>query len=179
MKITVFGGAKTLPGEFAYTEAYQLGKLLGEAGHTILTGGYSGTMEAVSHGASESGAHVIGVTCDEIEKWRPTDANTWVIEEWRKSTLTERMMTLITSCDTAIALPGGVGTFTEILVHWNQLLLGIITQPPLILIGDDWRQVIEIFGEKQNNYLRGNEWQFIKFAANVEEAYRLMEETNG
>ena len=30
------------------TEAYELGKLLALAGHAVLTGGYIGTMEAVS-----------------------------------------------------------------------------------------------------------------------------------
>jgi len=50
-----------------------------------------GTMEAVSRGAAEAGGHVIGVTCEDIEKWRPIGANAWVKEEWRKKTLTERL----------------------------------------------------------------------------------------
>jgi uncharacterized protein (TIGR00725 family) len=63
MKISVFGGSQPEEGSLAYQEAYQLGKLLAEAGHIVLTGGYIGTMEAVSRGASEADGHVIGVTC--------------------------------------------------------------------------------------------------------------------
>ena len=70
-RITVFGGSKPRPSQPAYQEALLLGQLLGSQGYTVLTGGYIGTMEAVSRGAAESGGHVIGVTCDEIERWRP------------------------------------------------------------------------------------------------------------
>ena len=66
--VTVFGGAS--PTEPDYNAALRLGKLLGQAGCSVLTGGYIGTMEAVSRGAAESGGHVIGVTCEEIEAWR-------------------------------------------------------------------------------------------------------------
>lgn len=89
MNVTVFGGSQPMPGDPAYQEAMNLGSLLAQSGHTVLTGGYIGTMEAVSRGASEAGGHVIGVTCDEIEIWRPTRANPWVKEEWHYKTLRE------------------------------------------------------------------------------------------
>ena len=88
MNITVFGGST--PTRTDYEQAEILGRLLGEAGHTVLTGGYIGTMEAVSKGAAEAGAHVIGVTCEQIENWRPVGRNKWVIEERKYRTLGER-----------------------------------------------------------------------------------------
>ena len=69
MKVSVFGSSKPTPGDKTYTEALELGSLLAKRGHTVLTGGYMGTMEAVSRGAAEAGGHVIGVTCSDIEKW--------------------------------------------------------------------------------------------------------------
>ena len=71
MRVTVFGGSQ--PGEDspAYSQAIELGRLLASRGHTVLTGGYIGSMEAVSRGAAEAGGHVVGVTCEEIEAWRP------------------------------------------------------------------------------------------------------------
>jgi len=66
------------PTEPDYAQALHLGKLLGQAGCTVLTGGYIGTMEAVSRGAAENGGHVIGVTCEEIETWRKVRVNRWV-----------------------------------------------------------------------------------------------------
>ena len=61
-RVTVFGGSRTEPGDQDYQQAYFLGELLGKAGYTVLTGGYIGSMEAVSRGAAESGGHVVG--CD-------------------------------------------------------------------------------------------------------------------
>ena len=47
MKVSVFGGSQPQEGSAAYAEAQNLGRLLAERGHTVLTGGYIGTMEAV------------------------------------------------------------------------------------------------------------------------------------
>ena len=80
-RISVFGGSNPKPGSEAYQDAYELGTLLGQAGLTVLTGGYMGTMEATSRGANEAGGHVIGVTCDEIETFRPVGPNPWITEE--------------------------------------------------------------------------------------------------
>ena len=38
MKVAVFGSANALEGDDLYDLAYQLGKLLAEAGHTVMTG---------------------------------------------------------------------------------------------------------------------------------------------
>jgi uncharacterized protein (TIGR00730 family) len=141
MKVTVFGGSQPEPGSPVYQEAYLLGKLLAEAGHTVLTGGYIGTMEAVSRGAAEAGGHVVGVTCAEIERWRPVKANGWVKEEWRRETLLERLHALVTECDAAIALPGGPGTLTEIALTWNMIIIGARPPIPLVLVGDGWQSV--------------------------------------
>ncbi|HEX9091498.1 MAG TPA: LOG family protein, partial [Anaerolineales bacterium] len=105
-RITIFGGSQPKPGEPVYQDALHLGNLLARAGYTILNGGYIGTMEAVSRGAAEAGGHVIGVTCDEIETWRPVKANTWVSEDWHFATLRERIFTLIENADAYLALPG-------------------------------------------------------------------------
>ena len=83
MKISVFGGSQPKEEDAAYAEAMELGRLLAQRGHTVLTGGYIGVMEAVSRGACEAGGHVIGVTCEDIEAWRPIKANSWVMEEIR------------------------------------------------------------------------------------------------
>ena len=77
MRITVFGGSAPQPGQPAYLEAQRLGELLAKAGYEVVTGGYMGVMEAVSRGAVEAGGRAIGVTCQEIEDWRPIDPNQW------------------------------------------------------------------------------------------------------
>lgn len=174
MRVTVFGGTHTKPGETDYEEAEKLGRMLGERGYTVLTGGYIGTMEAVSRGAAEAGAHVIGVTCAEIERFRPGSANHWVQEEQRFPELVSRLNGLIDGCDAAIALPGGVGTLAEVMVTWNRLLIGSIPPRPLILIGERWEKVIESFFTLQDAYIAPHDHRWVQFAANVEKAVEML-----
>lgn len=176
MKITVFGGSSPKPGEQTYRDAEDLGRLLGTEGHAVLTGGYIGTMEAVSKGAREAGAHVIGVTCKEIERWRPIKANPYVIEEWVCETLSERIVKLIDCCDAAIALPGGIGTLAEISVMWNRLVIRDLPQKPLILIGPAWKDVMDAFEKEQVDYFPVHDRDFVSYAATVQEAANLIKQ---
>lgn len=174
MKISVFGSANPKPGSELYQQAYQLGKLLGQAGLTVLTGGYTGTMEAASRGASEAGAHVIGVTCEEIEAWRPEKHNPWVAEEWRRKTLQDRLDSLVNSCDAAVALPGGVGTLLEICLIWNKLAIKSIDPKPIVLLGEGWQKVMEMFFKEQGEYVPISNREYLAFAPTPESAFELL-----
>lgn len=176
MKITVFGGSAPKPGRPAYQEALTLGKLIGQDGHTAITGGYIGTMEAVSRGCAEAGGHVIGVTCDEIEAWRPVKPNQWVLEEQRFPTIHQRLLTLIEICDAAFALPGGVGTLAEIAMMWNQMQTEAILARPLILIGAGWEATFQAMFSGLDGYVSQAHQTYITLAPTVEAGYaQLME----
>ncbi len=171
MKITIFGGAATQPGEPAYKDAYRLGYLLGQKGHTILTGGYMGAMEAASRGAAEGGGHVIGVTCDEIEAYRPCQPNPWVKEERRFTTLRARLYALIDGCDAAIALPGGVGTLSEIAAMWNELIISTNNdQRKMVLIGAGWHETMNGFISAQGDFIPQSCRDKLLYASSVEDA---------
>jgi uncharacterized protein (TIGR00725 family) len=174
MNITIFGGSQPQPGSPAYMQAYELGKLLALSGHTVLTGGYMGTMEAASRGASEAGGHVIGVTCADIEAWRGSGANAWVQEERRFSTLQERLNELILACDAAIALPGGPGTLTEIALTWNLMIVNSIPPKPLILVGAGWKTTLETFFLSLDAYIPERQRSFLFFTSTVQEADQLL-----
>lgn len=169
-RVTVFGGSQPRPGEPAYLEAYALGKGLALAGYAVLTGGYIGTMEAVSRGAAEAGGHVIGVTCDEIEAWRPVKPNPWVQQEMRYETLRKRLYALIDACDAALALPGGIGTLAEVAVMWSQLQTGASSPRPLILIGPGWEKTIQSFLDGLGSYVHAKDRLWLQLAADTDAA---------
>jgi uncharacterized protein (TIGR00730 family) len=175
MNVTIFGGAQPQPGTPAYLEAYTLGRLLAERGHAVLTGGYIGTMEAVSKGANEAGGHVIGVTCSDVEKWRGTRANRWVKEERHFETLQERLNELIQACDAAIALPGGPGTLAEISMMWNLMIIETLPRRPLILVGAGWQSVLDQFFHEFGTYLPEHHQQLVRCAPDVETAVHMVE----
>jgi uncharacterized protein (TIGR00730 family) len=175
MKISVFGGSQPQEGSAAYAEAQELGRLLAQRGHTVLTGGYMGTMEAVSRGARELGGRVIGVTCEDIETWRPIKANAWVMEEIRKKTLIERLHSLIHESDAALALPGGAGTLTEITLMWNLMIVESLHRRPLILIGDGWQSVFDQFFKGFHTYMPEHQREILGFAKDVQTAVNMLE----
>lgn len=177
--VTVFGGSKPRPGEPEYQQAYQLGKLLGTAGYTVLTGGYIGTMEAVSRGAAETGGHVIGVTCDEIEAWRPVAPNPWVMQENRFPTLNQRLMALIQDCDVAIALPGGIGTLAEIAIMWSELQTGASAPKPLILVGLGWQQTLDAFYQALGDYIAEKDRLWVQVVPDVTQAFHKLQTALG
>ena len=175
MNISVFGGSQPKEDSTAYAEAMELGRLLAQRGHTVLTGGYIGVMEAVSRGAHESGGHVIGVTCEDIEAWRPIKANSWVKEEIRKKTLIERLHVLIHASDAALALPGGAGTLTEIALMWNLMIVESLHRRPLILVGRGWQSTFDRFFQEFDSYTTAPQREILHFAEDVHTAVKLLE----
>ena len=174
--ISVFGGSWPKSDHEAYQEAFNLGRLLANAGYTVLNGGYIGTMEAVSRGASESGGYVVGFPCDEIENWRGVKPNQWLNEELRYPSLRTRLMAMIDKCDAAIALSGGVGTLAEISMMWNHLLIESIPRKPLILIGNNWKIVVSSFLDTMDNYIHRNHRNYLHVTDNINEAIKILHE---
>jgi uncharacterized protein (TIGR00730 family) len=168
--VSVFGGASPQPGSPAYQEAYTVGKLLAEAGFTVATGGYTGVMEAASRGAAEAGGHVIGVTTDVLNQWeaKALKTNSWVKEEIKFPTLRERLYHLVVFCDAAVALAGGIGTLSEVSFMWSLLLTHEIASKPLILLGQQWQDLLtQFYG--QGEYIRPEYMQLLKYAQSPEE----------
>lgn len=176
-RVSIFGGSTPRPGDSAYQQAYDLGQLLANAGQVVITGGYIGTMEAVSRGAAEAGGHVIGATCDEIEHWRPVKANKWVVEEVRFHSLRERLHYLIKTCDAALALPGGIGTIAEIAVMWSHLQTGVLTKRALILIGDKWKETFLRFIDDFAPYIKAEYRGLLTYASDIEGAFSKLQES--
>lgn len=175
MIITVFGGSAPKPGETAYEEARQLGESIARAGHIALTGGYMGTMEAVSRGAKEAGGQAIGATCGEIEKFRPTRANPYVTEEWKYPTLAERLHALCTRCDAAIVLPGGAGTLAEVAYLWNHIIIEAIPVKPLVLSGSGWKRTFDIYFQSLGEYTALADQAFLSYAPNPIAALEIVQ----
>ncbi|HSB66722.1 MAG TPA: LOG family protein [Anaerolineales bacterium] len=174
--ITVFGGSQPKPGDPVYQDALHLGQLLARAGYTLLNGGYIGTMEALSRGAAELGGHVIGVTCDEIEAWRPVKANRWVTEEWHYTSLQERMFALIRNADAFLALPGGVGTLAEISLTWNLLITEVVSPCPLILIGAGWRETMRHFLGMQGEFIPEIQRKWVTLVPDIHAAFQILQD---
>ncbi len=143
--ICVFGSSAPPPGSADYEAARTVGRLLAEAGYAVQTGGYAGVMAAASQGAGQANGHVIGVTSTQIEQFRPTQANQWVAEEIKCKSLRDRVLYLVANCDGVIAMPGGVGTLSELALVWSLVQVGEIPAKPIIAVGGLWQRTLAAF----------------------------------
>ena len=159
--ISVFGGSSPIPESAPYQDAYDVGRLLAQFGFAVASGGYSGTMSAVSQGAAEAGGYVIGVTSGQIERFRPLGPNKWIEEEIRYKTLQERLIHLVRNNHGIIVLPGGIGTLSEMALAWSYLQVGEISERPLVLFGQQWRKTIYSFVDPL--YVRTEHLQLLQF----------------
>jgi uncharacterized protein (TIGR00730 family) len=168
---TIFGGNAVEVDDAGYKEAFELGKLLGQAGYIVATGGYYGTMEAASKGAQEAGAHVIGVTTGRFDD-RGLKPNQWVDEEIKFPTLFQRLHYLVTFSDALVALRGGVGTLSEVALSWSLLQVAEMPRKPLVLVGPHWRQIMETY--LRESTVKERDRALLSFAASVNEVVSLL-----
>lgn len=140
-RIAVFGSSTAREGQPAWTLGFELGRELARAGATVITGGYGGTMAAVSRGAHEAGGHVVGVTVELFEARGPV--NDWVRERVHTSDLFERLRYLVNHADGFVTLPGSIGTLTELYLTWTLLSVSGRAAAPLVVLGDMWRDVFD------------------------------------
>ena len=167
----VFGSNSPKDGEHDYAAARELGRLLAQADYVVATGGYFGTMEAASRGAKEAGGYVIGVTTSLFDG-RRLHANAYLDEEIKLPTLFQRLHHLVTMADAWVALPGGIGTLSEVALTWSLMQVGEMQRRPFVLVGKQWRTTIGTFSS--DYYVRPQHRDLIKYADHVTQVVDLL-----
>jgi uncharacterized protein (TIGR00730 family) len=162
--IAVFGSSLARSGDELHRQGRRMGELLGRAGFDVMTGGYTGVMEAVSHGAHGAGAQVIGVTMKRFED----RVNPYVMHEIHTANFYMRFRWLVDRADGYVAMGGGIGTLAEVTFTWQSLSLGLLPARPFVLVGDAWRAIFNNWAE----HLLATEecYEALKLAETPEEA---------
>ena len=115
--------------------AERLGELIAAEGMRLVYGdGGIGLMAAVARGALNNGGKVIGVIPQFMvdQGWNNPKSTQTIITQ----TMHERKATICDISDAMVALPGGIGTFEELLecLTWKQLGLH---QNPVVILNTD------------------------------------------
>lgn len=109
-QIAVIGSGGCGEESEAWRLAEQVGRLLAEAGVTVVCGGGGGVMEAAAHGAARAGGSVIGVL-----PWvSADDANPYCTQVVATGIGHARNLAVVASGEAAIAIDGEWGTLSEI-----------------------------------------------------------------
>jgi uncharacterized protein (TIGR00730 family) len=131
--VTVFGSARSRPGEADYVRAEELGRALALAGHTVITGGGPGDMEAVSKGAFEAGGQTIGVCIDLPHEEKP---NAYLTSQISFRYFFVRKVMFLKYSKAVVILPGGFGTLDELFEALTLVQTRKVPPFPVILAGD-------------------------------------------
>jgi uncharacterized protein (TIGR00730 family) len=115
-----------------HAAARRLGELLAQAGVTVVYGGGAvGSMGALADGALEAGGEVHGIIPEFMVELEWAHSQVQVLEV--VDDMHHRKLTMISKVDAVVALPGGSGTFEELLeaITWKRL--GLFREPIVIV----------------------------------------------
>lgn len=124
--IGVIGSA--LPADAGVALAYEVGRLLAEAGAVLVTGGLGGVMESASRGASEAGGLVLGILPGDST----ATANPYVDIAIPSGMGHARNVLVAQTAQVLIAVEGALGTLSEIAI-------GLKTGRAVFLLGSNLR----------------------------------------
>lgn len=153
--ISIFGSARTKPGNKYYELAVDIAKRLAEEGFGIITGGGPGIMEAANKGASIAGGKSVGLNID-----LPFEQHANPFIDRDKSLNFDfffvRKVMFVKYSQGFIMMPGGFGTMDEFFEVATLIQTGKFRQSPMILVGRSyWSGLInwikETMGDEEHN----------------------------
>jgi len=138
--VSVFGSARTKPGDPAYDKAQEVGRLLAEEGVPVITGGGPGIMEAANRGAYDAGGLSIG--CN-IELPFEQGSNPYLSRSINFRFFFVRKTMFVKYAAAFIVFPGGFGTMDELFESLTLIQTGKIKDFPVVLVGVDYWKGLE------------------------------------
>jgi uncharacterized protein (TIGR00725 family) len=132
-EVAILGSAGLGPDDPEWEDARALGAALAARGATVVTGGYGGLMAAAAQGAAAAGGHVVGLP---MRAWTHLAPDHACRELRWAGGYPERLGALL-ACDAVVALPGGVGTLSELAVAWAAAQTEG-DAPVVVVMGERW-----------------------------------------
>lgn len=174
--ICVYCASSTKVNQRYYDAAVELGELIAQKGMRLINGaGTMGLMRACADAVLNSGGEAVGVIPQFMvdRNWHYEDMTELIITK----DIHERKRKLAKMADALIALPGGCGTFEELLeaITWKQL--GIINKPIVILNTDGYYTPLIEMLEKavREHFMREEHLRLWTVASTPEEALEQVE----
>lgn len=139
--VCVFGSARTPEDHPHYARAREMGALLAQRGHAVVTGGGPGIMEAANRGAAEAGGVSVGLNI-ELPFEQSLNHYTTTHVSFRYFFIRKVMFTKYSRA--FVVFPGGYGTLDELFEHMTLVQTHKIVPAPIVLIGTEfWSGMVD------------------------------------
>jgi uncharacterized protein (TIGR00730 family) len=133
--VSIFGSARTKPGEPNYEQAVEIARLLVQNGFNVISGGGPGIMEAANKGAAEAGGKSIGLNIQLPFEQKPNPyANIQL--DFRYFFI--RKVMFVKYAVAYVILPGGYGTLDELTEAITLIQTKRIKPFPVILVNKNY-----------------------------------------
>lgn len=140
--VTVFGSARLTAQSSEYALAHKVGMALAENGHTVMTGGGPGLMEAASRGARESGGKCIACR---IQLSFEQSRNNYIDRSVSFRYFFVRKVMLVRNSCALVVLPGGLGTLDELFEVLTLIQTRKIPPMPIVFMGCEyWKPLMDV-----------------------------------
>jgi len=133
--ISVFGSARTGPGDPLYALAERVGAELARDGYAVVTGDGPGIMEAANKGCCEAGGVSVGLG---IELPFEQGLDDFVDIGINFRYFFARKTMFVKYAQGFVVFPGGCGTFDELFKALCLVQTGKVTQFPVVLVGSSY-----------------------------------------
>lgn len=144
--VTIFGSARLAQDNKYCQKARELGQLLAQNGHTVITGGGPGIMEAANHGAFEYGGRSIGLNITLRHEQFP---NPYLTDTLQFQYFFARKVMLAMSAKVYVFFPGGLGTMDELSEIIILMQEGKMPKMPVFFFGKSfWRPLDKFYQSK-------------------------------
>lgn len=172
--ITVFGSARTPPGDPWYEKAVELGRWIAKLGYAAITGGGPGIMEAVNKGAAEAGGISVGLNIQLPHEQKPNQyANRHLYFHY----FFVRKVCFVKYANGFVLFPGGYGTLDEFTEAITLIQTRRIERFPVVLIGRDyWCGLLEWMKQRMlgNRLVDKEDLELFEVTDDVREAVELI-----
>ncbi len=140
-RVTIFGSSRIRPGDEVYEEVRHLARKLSKMGCDIVTGGGPGLMQAANEGAQlgdpDNRTRSFGLPIE--LPLREEEPNPFVEKIYHHRTFFSRLHHFVRLSSAFIVVRGGIGTTLETALIWQLLQVRHVSDVPLILIGEMWK----------------------------------------
>ncbi len=129
---SIFGSARTRPGDRYYEQARKLGVMLARKDFAVITGGGPGIMEAANRGAFEAGGKSVGLNIA-LPHEQTANPYTNITMDFRYF-FARKVMFIKYAC-AFVCFPGGFGTMDEFFESMTLIQTEKVDSFPVILFG--------------------------------------------
>jgi hypothetical protein len=139
--VAIFGSARIGEAHPAYAPARETGRLFGERGWAVVTGGGGGVMEAANRGCREGGGLSVGFNIVLPHEQEP---NAYLDIEYTFDHFYVRKVCFVKPSEGFVIFPGGFGTLDELFEALTLIQTGKVSNFPVVLFGSDyWNELLE------------------------------------